>query len=66
MHLVEESKLDFNLAGERMDITKAIDPRLYSAGISGIGRSSAVNGGGDRPIASPSMPQVDPDSGLGI
>jgi signal transduction histidine kinase len=66
MQLSEESKLDFNLAGERMDFAKAIDPRYYAAGISGVGRSTAVNGGSDRPLPSPSMPQVDPDSGLGI
>lgn len=64
LQLMEESKLDFNLAGERMELVKSVDTRFYTAGLSGGARPSTVNGGGATP--SPLASESAPDSGLGI
>lgn len=66
LHLLEDSKLDFNLSGERMELTKTVDARFYAAGLSGGARSSTMNGGGARPSPSPTAPENAPDPGLGI
>jgi len=66
LQLTEESKLDFNLAAERIELTKSVENRLYAAGISTIGRPSTVNGGGDRAATPQPAPESAPDSGLGI
>src|SRR5713101_691506 len=66
LQLAEESKLDFNLASERMDFAKSVENRLYAVGLSPVGRPCTVNGGSDRPATSPSAPESAPDSGLGI
>jgi signal transduction histidine kinase len=65
LQLSEESKLDFNLADERMDLAKSVETRLY-AGIAAVGRSTTVNGGGERTPTPQPAPESAPDSGLGI
>ncbi len=64
LQLTEESKLDFDLTSERMDLS--VDARLYTAGMSGPSRPSSSNGGGDRPLVRPTASENAPDPGLGI
>jgi len=64
LQLTEESKLDFDLTSERVDLS--VDARLYTAGMSGPSRPSSSNGGGDRPLVRPTASENAPDPGLGI
>jgi signal transduction histidine kinase len=62
--LMEESKLDFNLASERMEFAKSVDNRHFATGLADVGRPNPVNGGITSPSRSAS--ESSPDSGLGI
>jgi len=66
LQLTEESKLEFNLAGERMDLSKAVDDRLFPAPITGGDGGSSANHGGNGPVSSPAVAERATDSGLGI
>jgi signal transduction histidine kinase len=64
LHLSEESKLDFDLTSERMDVNIP-DARLYSADMPEPSRAGTSNGGVDL-VVRPAVSENAPDPGLGI
>jgi len=67
LHLNEESRLEFDLAGERLEFSTPDDVRIQAPGMPVTGgSSSAVNGGGQNETISPVHSDATTDSGLGI
>jgi signal transduction histidine kinase len=67
LHLSEESRLEFDLVGERVAFIPSADLRTFTAGLPVAGDSSdLVNGGGPNQALRPARSDDAAESGLGI
>jgi signal transduction histidine kinase len=57
LQLTEESKLEFNLAGEQMSLARTVEPRFFPVGITETSASTKIHGAGNGPISSPALPE---------